>query len=409
MKSIYLSCLSSLFFLSSSNAVSPTHPKIEETPQQEQRSFKLESFEADKDKLFLWVLNASSTYQELISKTCGGDAKRIEQVFKNLLFIYFSKNSLFNEVIFNSLYTMETIHKVYPKAHFKKESSLLTKSSLKRNDAFRIISSRLKELAAEVSFFVEDDSYLTKNLLGWYTRYITQPYEIQGDQSYFFFTTMLWQRLILPGFEKQGIHIINNPKNQEELEKKLSILGLKSLEFEAKAESPTYTKKSILGMQGVFYRIFFLKEEDGFGIEGFKVFMQILFDIDESIMEGLEDNSHLLAQSNSEPEKTSSSFLSSIFQAFTSKAEYEKLPQKAEPAAIPTEKWRDKYSARQQVLLALIEQFYGKEEKEKIVKNHEEALKKPEPARTSSLKKLVKKEPNENNEEPKIEESKKDK
>jgi len=162
-------------------------------------------------------------------------------------------------------------------------------------------------------------------------------------------------------------------------------------------------------MQGVFYRIFYLKEEDGFGIEGFKVFMQILFDIDESIMEGLEDNSHLLPQSTPEPENTSSSFLSSIFQAFTSKSAYEKLPQKAEPAARPPEKWRDKYSARQQVLLALIEQFYGKNEREKIVKNHEEALKKPEPASTSSLKKLVKKDPNENNEEPKTEESKKDK
>ena len=409
MKLIYLSCLSSLLFLSAANAVSPTHPKIEALPQQEQRSFKLETFEADKDKVFLWIVNASITYQELISKTCGGDAKRIEQVFKNLLFIYFSKNSLFNEVIFNSLYTIETIYKVSPKAHFKKESSLLTKSSLKRNDAFRIISSRLKELAAEVDFIVEDDTCLSKNLLIWYTRYITEPYEIQGDQSYFFFTTMLWQRLILPGFEKQGINIINNPENQKKLEKRLSLLGLKSLELEAKSESESYTKKSVLGMQGVFYRIFYLKEEDGFGIEGFKVFMQILFDIDESIMEGLEDNSHLLPQSTPEPENTSSSFLSSIFQAFTSKSAYEKLPQKASPAARPPEKWRDKYSARQQVLLALIEQFYGKNEREKIVKNHEEALKKPEPASTSSLKKLVKKDANENNEEPKTEESKKDK
>ena len=407
MKSIYLSCLSSLFFLSAASAVSPTNTKIESIPQQEQRSFKLETFEADKNEIFLFVFSASNSYQKLISKTCGGDIKKIERIFSDLLSIFFYKDSIFNETVFNSVYPPHTIYKVSPKAHFKKESSLLKENSLKRNDAFRIISSRLKELAAEVGFFIDDNVYLSKNLLIWFTEFIGKPYEIQGDQSYFFFTTMLWQRLILPGFEKQGINIINNPKNQKELEKRLSILGHKSLELETKAES--YTKKSVLGMQGIFYRIFFLKEEDGFGIEGFKVFMQILFDIDESIMEGLEDNSHLLPQSNPEPEKTSSSFLSSIFQAFTSKAEYEKLPQKAEPAAIPTEKWRDKYSARQQVILALIEQFYGKDEREKIVKNHEEALKKQEPARTSSLKKLVKKEPNQNNEEPKTEESKKDK
>ena len=348
--------LNSLLCLSAVNAVSPTHPKKEEIPQQEPKFFQLERFEVEKDKTFLFLLHASDSYQEFISETCLCESEKVKKTFSDLFYIFLSKK-LFNEAVCGLPYIPKTLLEISSQTKFKEKSSLLPKVALQKNDAIKIILSRLKELAAEVSLVIDDNATLSQDLLIHFKSFIKDPYNVQGDQSYFLLTTMLWQSLILPGFEKEGVKIINNPKNQKELEKRLSILGLKSLEFEAKAESSSYAKKSVLDMQGVFYRIFFLKEEDGFGIEGFKIFMQILFDIDESIMQDLKDNSHLLPP---ELDSRSSSFLSSMLEVFTWKSGYEKLPEKSDPADEPKkEEWRYEYSARQKALLALIEKIYG--------------------------------------------------
>lgn len=332
----------------------------------------LEYREADSNRFFLFCLSSGCRLENFLPKILSLEPTSFIKVFDDLLCLLFMNEGIFEPRVFKNLSTIKKLYQVSFTPRFSSQFSQLPENPLmQKSVALSIISSRLKELASEAGFSIDESIDIDPNCKGDFTK-LMNFYKIENGSthSYFLFLSLFWQRLIGTGFhDKKGTFIPNNRRNILELKKKYSKLGAHIYHSDAYIY--------FFEEQGIMQRILFLKEEDGFGVEGFKIFIQIMFGIDSAIMEALkgkDDLSWSALRSISDVFDSTTTTVSSMVNFMAGNREYDHLPQQDDEEGFEPVELPFVVNNKKKAMLALIKRIYGKKEYAKQATSLSEAF-----------------------------------